>query len=208
MNLTLFTSPGSGNSYKVELMLRLLNLPCQKRVVDLQRNEQLSTEFLARNRFGQIPVLVDGNEILTDSHAILLYLAARYGNRDLHDWAPLEPLALAHVMRWLSVAANEIQNGLAHARGIKLLNWPYNYGQAVRIANRILGIMEAHLTGREWLALSHATIADIACYPYVMLAGDGDIDTRPYPHVRAWQQRVEALPRFWPMPRVRRRTKA
>lgn len=79
MDLTLYTSLGSGNAYKVELFLRLLRLPYSTRVVDLRENEHQSVAFLARNRFGQIPVLVDGDVVLTDSHAILLYLAGRYG---------------------------------------------------------------------------------------------------------------------------------
>ena len=113
MNLTLYSSQGSGNSYKVELLLRLLRQPYQTRPVDLRRNEQLGIEFLARNRFGQVPVLVDGDIVLTDSHAIMLYLAGQYGDPVQHDWAPLDPLSLALVMRWLSVSANEIQNGFS-----------------------------------------------------------------------------------------------
>ena len=65
MNLTLYSSQGSGNSYKVELLLRLMGQPYQTRPVDLRRNEQLGVEFLARNRFGQVPVLVDGDIVLT-----------------------------------------------------------------------------------------------------------------------------------------------
>jgi glutathione S-transferase len=202
MNLTLYSSPGSGNVYKVELMLKLLRLPYQIRPVDLRRNEQYNADFMARTRFGQVPVLVDGDLVLTDSHAILIYLAGTYGNPAVHDWAPLEPLKLARVMRWLSVSANEIQNGLAVARAVKLLNWPYDYDQAVRMAYRILGIMDQHLKGRRWLALDHATVADLACYPYVLMAGEGGVDTRPYKVVTAWLKRVESLPGFWPMPRL------
>ncbi|MCE7901536.1 MAG: glutathione S-transferase family protein [Gammaproteobacteria bacterium PRO9] len=202
MNLTLYTSPGSGNSYKVELFLRLLNLPYETRTVNLRQNEHLSTAFLARNRFGQIPVLVDGDAVLTDSHAILLYLAGRYGEFTPHAWAPLDPLCLARVVRWLSVSANEIQNGLAAARAIKGLNWPWDYEQAVRTSYRILKIMDEHLAGRDWLALKHATVADIACYPYVALAADGGVDTSSFGNVRRWQAAVEAIPGYWPMPRV------
>lgn len=202
MQLTLYTSPGSGNAYKVELLLRLLKLPYQARTVNLVRNENLSAEFLARNRFGQIPVLVDGDLVLTDSHAILMYLAGQYPDASGHRWAPLEPALLARIMRWLSVSANEIQNGLAIPRAVKLLNWPYDYAQGVRMGYRILGIMDDHLAGREWLALSHATVADLACYPYVMLAAEGGIDTSGYRAVRAWLDRVESLPGFWPMPRL------
>lgn len=202
MNLTLYTNPGSGNAYKVELMLRLLRLPYQTRRVDLGRDEHRTAEFLARNLFGQIPVLVDGDIVLTDSHAILLYLAGQYGDPRRHDWAPLDPLSLARTMRWLSVSANEIQNGLALPRAIQLLKWPFDYHQGVRLGYRTLRIMDAHLAEREWLALDHATVADVACYPYVLLAPEGGIDTRPFAHVQLWLQRVESLPDFWPMPRL------
>ncbi len=196
MNLTLYSSQGSGNSYKVELLLRLMRQPYQVRQVDLQRNEQLGVEFLARNRFGQVPVLVDGDIVLTDSHAIMLYLVGQYGDPVQHDWAPLDPLSLALVMRWLSVSANEIQNGLAIPRAVKLLNWPFDYMQAVRLGYRTLRIMDDHLADREWLALDHATLADIACYPYILLAGEGGVDTSPFGNVLAWCRRIEALPQF------------
>jgi glutathione S-transferase len=202
MNLTLYSSQGSGNSYKVELLLRLLRQPYQTRPVDLRRNEQLGIEFLARNRFGQVPVLVDGDIVLTDSHAIMLYLAGQYGDPVQHDWAPLDPLSLALVMRWLSVSANEIQNGLAIPRAVKLLNWPFDYMQGVKLGYRTLRIMDDHLAGRKWLALEHATIADIACYPYILLGPEGGVDTRPFGNVLDWCRRVEALPHFWPMPRL------
>jgi glutathione S-transferase len=202
MQLTLYTSLGSGNAYKVELLLRLLQLPYQARNVSLVRHENLSADFLARNRFGQIPVLVDGDLVLTDSHAILLYLAGQYPDPSGHEWAPLAPARLARVMRWLSVSANEIQNGLAIPRAVKLLNWPYDHAQAVRMGYRILGIMDDHLAGRDWLALEQATVADLACYPYVLLAAEGGIDTSGYGQVQAWLRRVEALPGFWPMPRL------
>ncbi|MCL4781390.1 MAG: glutathione S-transferase, partial [Gammaproteobacteria bacterium] len=109
---------------------------------------------------------------------------------------------LALVMRWLSVSANEIQNGLAIPRAVKLLNWPFDYMQGVKLGYRTLRIMDDHLAGREWLALGHATIADIACYPYILLAAEGGVDTRPFRNVLAWCARVEALPHFWPMPRL------
>ena len=79
---------------------------------------------------------------------------------------------------------------------------PPVYTQAVRTGYRILKIMDDHLAGREWLALKHATIADIACYPYVALAAEGGVDTSSFGNVRRWLDSVEAIPGFWPMPRI------
>jgi len=80
--------------------------------------------------------------------------------------------------------------------------WPLSYDQAVRTGYRILKIMDEHLADREWLALKHATIADLACYPYVALAAEGGVDTSSFGHVCRWLERVEEIPGFWPMPLI------
>lgn len=202
MGLTLYTSIGSGNAYKAELMLHLLALPYESRSVSIPRNEHREPAFMKLNPFGQIPVLVDGTRVFTDSQAILAYLARAYGGAEAERWMPVEPVALAMVMRWLSVAGNEIQNGLTMARAIKLLRWPLDYELAVSRGYKLLRLVNDHLAGREWLAAEHATVADLACYPYIVLAGEGGIDTRPFAAVTDWLARVESLPRFWPMPRI------
>ena len=61
--------------------------------------------------------------------------------------------------------------------------------------------MDAHLQDRDWLAADHPTIADIACYPYLAVVPEGDVDLTPYPNVRAWIERIESLPDAVPMPR-------
>jgi glutathione S-transferase len=199
MALTLYTNLGSGNAYKAELLLHLLGLPYESVRVDLRRGEHREPAFLALNPLGQIPVLVDGDAVLTDSQAILLYLARKYGGE---TWAPVEALPLARVMRWLSIAANEIQNGPTMARAIKLLGWPHDYSLAVERGYRVLGIIDEHLRGREWIAIDRPTVADIACYPYLLLAPEGGLELDPYAEIRAWCRRLEALPRFWAMPRI------
>ena len=202
MTLTLYTSLGSGNSYKVELMLHLLDLPYEVRSVSIVRNEHREPSFMKLNPFAQIPVLVDGTQVITDSQAILAYLARAYGGDAAEHWMPVAPAALAAVMRWLSVAGNEIQNSVTMARAIKLLSWPLDYNLAVDRSYRLLALMDRHLAERQWLAAAHATVADIACYPYLLLAAEGGIDTAPYPTVCTWLQRIESLPRYWPMPRI------
>jgi glutathione S-transferase len=65
----------SGNSYKVRLLLELLNLEYQWIKVDLMKGEHKSPEYLALNPFGQVPLLIDGDIKLADAQAILVYLA-------------------------------------------------------------------------------------------------------------------------------------
>jgi glutathione S-transferase len=69
-----------------------------------------------------------------------------------------------------------------------------------KLAARVLGLMEGELAARDWLAGAAPTIADVACYSYVAHAPEGGIALDPYPRVRAWIGRVQALPGFVPMP--------
>lgn len=202
MTIRLYTGLGSGNAYKAELMLHLLDLRYEPVAISIPKGEHRDPAFLRVSPFGQIPVLVDGGHVLTDSQAILAYLARAYGGADAERWMPVAPAALGAVMRWLSVAANEIQNGPTMARAVKLLRWPLDYDLCVSRSYRLLKLMDEHLRDRAWLAADHATVADVACYPYLFLAAEGGIDTAPYGAVTAWLRRVEALPRFRPMARI------
>lgn len=202
MALRLYTGLGSGNAYKPELLLRLLDVDYEPVPVSIPKGEHRSDAFLKLTPFGQIPVLVDGDDVYTDSHAILCYIARTYGDAAADRWFPVDAAGLARVMRWLSFSANEIQNGPTMARAAKLLRWPIDYDLAVQKSYRALRLLDAHLEGRDWLAASNPTVADIACYPYLLLADEGGIETEPFANVRAWMQRLETLPGFWPMPRI------
>jgi len=186
----------SGHAHRVVLLLRMLNLPY--RFVAAPPEVRRAPEFLKLNPLGQIPVLADGPLVLADSNAIMVYLVRRYSPGS--PWLPEEPVAAAQVQRWLSIAAGEVMHGCAIARAIKQFNAPLDHKQATRIAERLLKFMEQHLAGRSYLAAEHPTIADLACYSYVAHAPEGGVSLEPYPSVRAWLARVEALPAFVPMP--------
>ena len=96
----------SGNSYKVRLMLSLLNLEYEWVRVDLMKGEHKSLEYLAKNPFGQVPLLVDDETQIADAQAILVYLARKYGGE---QWLPTDALPMAQVIRWLSTAAGEVR---------------------------------------------------------------------------------------------------
>ena len=184
----------SGNSYKVNLLLALLGLDYEWVRVDLLKSEQKSPEFLALNPFGQLPVLVDDQITLADAQAILVYLARRYGG---DQWLPLEAEPLSRVVRWLSTAAGEVRQGPESARLYYLFKaTSINLERANQKAAFILTQLDRHLTTREWLEFERPTIADVAVFPYVALAGDGQIALDGYPHVLAWIERIKHLPGF------------
>lgn len=187
----------SGNSYKVRLFLSLLNLEFEWIKVDLMTAEQKGAEHLARNPFGQVPVLVDGDVTLPDAQAILVYLARQYGGE---AWLPSDALPLAQVIRWLSTAAGEVRQGPENARLYYLFGATnINIERATQKAEFILTQLDKHLSTRSWLEFDRPTIADIAVFPYVALARDGKINLDVYPHVLAWIERVKQLPGYIPM---------
>ncbi len=187
----------SGNSYKVRLLLELLGVPYEWVRVDLMKGEHKRPAFLALNPFGQVPVLEDGSTTLCDAQAILFYLAARQGDG---QWLPTHPLEQARVVRWLSTAAGEVRQGPENARLHHLFGvTSISIERASEKAAFILDQLERHLADRDWLELGRPTIADLAVFPYVALAGDGGIDLVPYPNVRAWIARIQALPGYVPM---------
>ncbi|HEX7690254.1 MAG TPA: glutathione S-transferase, partial [Burkholderiaceae bacterium] len=101
--------PLSGHSHRVAQMLAMLELPVERVAVDLAAGDQRRPGFLALNRFAQVPVIEDGDVVVADSNAILVYLAKRYGAGT--GWLPEDPAGAARVQRWLSVAAGPVAFG-------------------------------------------------------------------------------------------------
>lgn len=196
-NITLYGAPLSGHAHRVLLLLRMLGLPF-KSVPTLQP-QRTTPEFLALNPLGQIPVLTDGDLVICDSNAILVYLAKRYD--PAHRWAPEDPIKAAAVQRWLSIAAGEVKFGLALARASAQWGLAADRGLAIATSQRLLRFMDQHLASGGYLAGDAPTIADLACYSYVAHGPEGGVPLSPYPAVVAWLERVEALPGFEPMPR-------
>lgn len=189
----------SGNCHKVRLLLSLIGVEYERVDVDLRGGGTEQPEFLALNPRGQVPVLVDGEEVIWDSIAILAYLARRYDAR----WLPVEPLALARVMQWLAVSENEILYGLARARAVLLLKRPFDLEACQAMGRDALELLENQLATRDWLADGGApSIADVACYTYAALAPEGGLALDPYPALRAWLRRVQALPGYIGMPGI------
>lgn len=192
----LYRHPVSGHCHRVELFLALLGIEYESVDVDLMRGAQRQPEFLALNPLGQVPVLVDGDTVLADSNAILVYLALRYAPE---SWLPRDPEGAAAVQRFLSLAAGEIYRGPAMARIIRLLNLPNDYAAAESTARNVLSYLDGYLANRRFLVGDCVTIADVAAYSYIAHAPEGDISLAPYPSIRAWLSVVEGLPGFIPM---------
>ena len=197
--IKLFGFPLSGHSHRVELMLSLLGLPSEFVLVDLTKGAHKHPEFLAMNPFGQVPVIDDNGTVLADSNAILVYLAQKYG--EVH-WLPSDAAGAAAVQRWLSIAAGPLAAGPARARLITVFGAPYNAEEVIANAHALLKVIEAELSGRQYLVGEQPSIADVASYSYIAHAPEGNVSLADYPNLRAWLARIEALPHFVAMPRT------
>ena len=189
----------SGNCYKVRLFAALAKIPLELVPVDFMGGEHKRPPLTNLNPWGELPILEDGKVVLRDSQAILVYLAAQYGDE---NWLPRDATGLGEVMQWLSTSANELQNGPCAARLADKFGYAIDKANTLERAARILPLIEAHLAAHQWLALGRPTIADCAVMPYVALAPEGGISLEAYPNIRQWIARIKALPGFIPMPGI------
>ena len=189
----------SGNAYRVRWLLALLNVPYELIPVDLLAGAQKAPEFLTQiNPFGIIPVLQDGDVVLRESQAILIYLARKYGRDDL---LPNDAIALAEVSKWMFTATGELRVG---PQALRRYYFGFEPGLNMELAEQrsyeYFQILDRHLATHDWLALDRFTLADISCFSIVALAADGKLSLAAYPHLVRWIERIKALPNFVEMP--------
>lgn len=191
----------SGHAHRAALFLSLAGVPHDLVEIDLAAGAHKRPDFLALNAFGEVPVLDDHGTIIADSLAILVYVARKVGPS---HWLPSEPAVEAEVQRWLSVAAGKIAYGACAARLVTLFGAAFDPVEVIDRAHATLAVIEQTLAERAWIArTAMPTIADVALYSYIARAPEGNVALSPYPHVRAWLARIEALPGFVAFPRSR-----
>ena len=197
--MKLYHFPLSGHAHRARLFLSLLNVKAEIIDLDLANGEHKTPEFLKLNPFGQVPVLVDGDIIVNDSNAILVYVATKLGRK---DWMPDDLASVAKIQKWLSVAAGEISYGPCAARLITVFGADFRADEVIGRAHRILGLINAELENHRFIIGNTPTIADVALYSYIAGAPEGNVDLTPYAEVRHWLARIEALPGFVALPKT------
>jgi len=195
----------SGNCYKLRLLMHMLGVDYEKMPVDFYPGKKhKSAEFLEINPFGQLPVLEDGALRLRDAQAILVYLATRYD--PARTWYPDDAVTMGRIAMWLATA-DDITRTASAARLHDALGYELDIESVRRNAHQVFRVIDEHLSdmetiGQEWLAAPHATIADIACFPYIAMSDEGGIPRDDYPAIGRWMERVKRLPRFIGMPGI------
>jgi glutathione S-transferase len=200
-DLTLYNFDLDENCYRVRLMLSMLKLEARFVAVDMVPGfEHLKPPVIDLNPLGDIPVLVDGDLVLSGPVAILAYLARRYGGE---AWAgPADPT----FMSWLEFAAGELP-AARQARLVCLFGAPGDEAALRAQGRRALRHMEDHMILRgyddaAWFVGERASIADIALFPAFALSRDWGVGHEEFPALRKWARRFRALPGFRTMPGV------
>ena len=189
----------SGNCYKLKLICELLGLSYEWINVDILKGETRSETFLALNPNAQIPVCVlDDGEVLTESNAILYFLA--HGS----SYWPHSLTLQTRVLKWQYFEQYSHEPTIAVARFIKLYqNMPENrkaeYQQKLKAGYRVLSQMEQHLQSNRFLVGDQCSIADISLFAYTHVADEGGFDLSGFPSINEWIARVRSLPAFVPM---------
>src|SRR5207302_9228148 len=187
--LKLYDYLPSGNGYKVRLLLSQLGIRFGLVEKDILKGETRTSEFLAINPNGRIPVLeLEDGRRLAESGAILFYLAAGT------SFFPDDDLTRAETLQWMFFEQYSHEPYIAVARF-----WTHYLGKPVDAEKiergyQALDVMERHLASRRFFVAERYTIADVALYAYTHVAHEGGFDLVAYPNVRAWLGRVASEP--------------
>lgn len=184
----------SGNCYKPWAMAQLRGWPLAYEEVDILQGQAKTPAFRERNLDGRVPVVeLDDGRCLPESNAILCFLA------EGSDYLPSDGFDRAEVLRWLFFEQNGHEPFVASSRFLLHLS-----GQAEAHEARLamlkargaeaLQVLEQRLASHDFLACERFTVADLALYPYTSVADEGGFSLAELPAVRAWLERVEAVP--------------
>lgn len=202
--LQLYSYP-TPNGVKVAIALEELGMPYEAHRVEILKDESWTPEFLSLNPNGKIPAIVDpkgpdGNPIrLFESGAILLYLAEKSGRL-----VPTEAARFYETVQWVFFQMAAIgpmfgQLGYFYKFAGKQIEDKRPLERYVAESKRLLGVLEARLTGRQWFMDDEYTIADIAHVGWIEnligFYGAGELVAfHEYPSVKAWLERCLARP--------------
>jgi GSH-dependent disulfide-bond oxidoreductase len=186
------------NGWKISIMLEECGLPYNLRLMQLGRGDQHNAEFLRLNPNGRMPAIVDhappegdGPVTVFESGAILIYLAEKSG-----QFMPMALRARFDVLQWVMWQMGGLgpmlgQNG--HFMLYAPEKIPYAIDRYSREARRLYGVLDGHLTGRDYIAGDYS-IADMACFPWTMTHKAQGITLDDFPNVKRWYAALRARP--------------
>jgi glutathione S-transferase len=198
MTMKLYMNPLSPNVRRVRLTAAMLGLPLEEQPLDFAKGEHKRPEYLALNPNGAVPTLVDGVLILTESRAIMQYLASKRRESGL---LPPGDQACADVTRWQFWDAAHFSPQLGTLTFEKIIKPLMGIGEpdqrkvdeAMVGFRRFGAVLDAHLTGKQYMVGDSLTIADLTIACSLMYAKQTDAPLGEFPNLQAWFSRISAM---------------
>ena len=197
--MKLYGFPPSPNTWQIRALADYLGVPLEFELVDLTKGGSRTPAFLAINPTGRTPALVDGDFKLWETLAIMQYIASKKPNA---LW-PNDARLRADITRWqswnLAHWNRDVWSAVLTERLVKkILNLgpPDEAAIAKGVAayEKEAAMLDAHLAKQKHLVGNTLTIADFAVAAPLFYAKEAELTIEPYPHMRAWFERIAALP--------------
>jgi glutathione S-transferase len=187
---------GPTRSIRARWILQELGVDFEAATVNLQARQHCNPEFLELNPAGKVPVLVDGDLVLTESVAIVLYLAEKYRDR---GFIPADPQIRADAYRWILFAVTELEQPLWRiAKHTALFPERDRIPADVALARReflpMAAVLEDHMKGRTYVCGDNVTAADFIVAYTLDWAGETQL-LGDCPTLRSYVERMYARPR-------------
>ncbi|MFM7446472.1 MAG: glutathione S-transferase family protein [Tabrizicola sp.] len=194
MSIQLHCFGESGNAYKCALALTLSGTAWQPVFVDFFNGATRTAEFRKINVMGEVPVLVDGDQTLTQSGIILHHIAAKSGR--LGGATPSEA---DEIWRWILWDNHKLSTQIGTTRFLANFLPPEKRPEGVIpfLQGRLKSaytVLNDHLATRDWIVGAGPTIADLSCCGYLYYPEPFGFTRADWPHIDAWLTRISALP--------------
>lgn len=185
--MKLYGHPMSNHALRVKALIEEFNLPYEMQVVDFEKQDTRTPEFLKLNPNGKVPVLVDNDFVLWESHAIMRYLCDKH---ERYDWYPKHLKERALVDQWLDWC-----NTRLNPEAVTIaINTFFNTGADDKIEaaksslSHILPIIEAIFEKQDWLCGNKITIADLSLLSSLMYLNMCGGVLEKYPATLKWYE--------------------
>jgi glutathione S-transferase len=191
--MKLYTNSFSPNCKRPRVLASELGITLSQQELDFAKGDFKKPEYLAKNPMGKVPTLEDDGYVLWESPAMLVYLASK-NNSPLF---PTDAKGRAEVFRWMFWNASHLETAIFQVAFEKLVKPMMNQpADEAKIASgrteweRFAPVLNAHLEGKQFIAGSNYTIADICLATTVEFSLAAGFDYERYPHLKAWFGRV------------------
>lgn len=196
--MKLYMNPLSPNDRRVRLTATVLGLAIEEKALDFAKGEHKTAEYLALNPNGAIPTLVDGDFVLTESRAIMQYLASKKPEAGL---LPKDEAGRADVTRWQFWDAAHFSTSCGAVAFQRVFKPMMGMGEPdhAKVEEGLAGfrryaaVLEKRLTGRTWVVGDQLTLADLTIACSLMYAKQAELPLAEFPGVQAWFGRVAEL---------------